>query len=159
MEQYIPPKKGRHHVLRIIRELLEFEPQQKQTSIKEAIEFLSGVMKKKAIVFMLSDFMDEGYKQSLKIAAKRHDITGIRIYDQAEEELPNVDMVQFFDQETNQVQWVHTGAKQTRNRYKLHYKSQVDYFENAFKNSGSGKIQTRSDQNYVTQLLNYFKAR
>lgn len=159
VELYIPPKKGRHHVLRIIRELLEFEPQQKQTNIKEAIEFLTGVMKKKAIVFMLSDFMDKDYQQALKIAAKRHDITGLRVFDPLEEQIPSVGMVQFYDEETNEVIWVNTSSKQTRNRYQIHYKSQVDYFEKAFKNSGSGKIQTRSDQNYVTQLLNYFKAR
>lgn len=159
VELYIPPKKGRSHVLRIIRELLEFQPKEKKTSIKDAIEFLTGVMKKKAIVFMLSDFMDDEYNHSLKIAAKRHDITGIRVFDPVEEELPNLGMVQFFDQETNQVLWVNTSAKQTRNRYKINYREQVDYFEKAFKSSGSGKIHTRSDQNYVTQLLNYFKAR
>jgi hypothetical protein len=145
--------------LRIIRELLEFEPKKNQSSIKSAIEFLTGVMKKKAIVFMLSDFIDDEYNHSLKIAAKRHDITGIRVFDPVEEELPKLGMVQFHDQETNQTLWVNTSAKQTRNRYRLNYKMQVDYFEKAFKSSGSGKIHTRSDQNYVTQLLNYFKAR
>jgi uncharacterized protein (DUF58 family) len=159
VEKYILPKKGRHHVLRIIRELLEFEPEQKQTNIKEAIEFLTGVMKKKAIVFMLSDFIDDAYNQALKIAAKRHDITGIRVFDPLEEKIPNLGMVQFYDEETGQVIWVNTSAKKTRKQYQNYYAAQVDYFEKAFKSSGSGKIQTRSDHNYVTQLLNYFKAR
>ena len=159
VELYIPPKKGRSHVLRLIRELLEFEPKNKKTNIKDAIEFLTGVMKKKAIVFMLSDFMDSDYDHALKIAAKRHDITGIRVYDPLEEELPSMGMVQFFDEETDEVRWVNTSAKQTRNRFKIHHQSLVSYFEKSFKNSGSGKINTRVDQNYVTQLLNYFKTR
>ena len=88
VELFIPPKKGRSHILRIIRELLEFEPQSLKTNISNALEFLSGVLKKKAIVFMLSDFMDQGYEKTLRIAAKKHDLTGIRVYDPVETKLP-----------------------------------------------------------------------
>src|SRR5690606_40353799 len=94
IELYIPPKKGRSHVLRIIRELIEFEPKSKQTNIEEALRFLSNVMKKKAIVFILSDFMADNYRQTLKITSGRHDITGIRVYDRHEESIPNLGMVQ-----------------------------------------------------------------
>src|SRR5690606_4797451 len=100
IELYIPPKKGRSHVLRIIRELIEFEPKSKQTNIEEALRFLSNVMKKKATVFILSDFMADNYRQTLKITSGRHDITGIRVYDRHEESIPNLGMVQMQDQET-----------------------------------------------------------
>ncbi|MFT5750986.1 MAG: hypothetical protein ACI86L_000486, partial [Dokdonia sp.] len=90
IELFIPPKKGKSHVLRIIRELLEFAPKSKNTDIAQAIKFLSNVMKKKAIVFVLSDFMADGYEQTMKIAANKHDITGIRIYDQREETIPSI---------------------------------------------------------------------
>ena len=89
VELYIPPKKGKSHVLRIIRELIEFSPKSKQTNIDEALKFLSNVMKKKAIVFLLSDFMDDDYDQTLKIAGRKHDVTGIKVYDKHDEEIPN----------------------------------------------------------------------
>ncbi|MGM0635383.1 MAG: DUF58 domain-containing protein [Bacteroidota bacterium] len=159
IELYIPPKKGRSHVLRIIRELLEFQPKSKKTNLSSGIKFLSSVLKKKAIVFMLSDFMDEGYEHQLKIASQRHDITGIRVFDEREAEIPNVGMIQLKDEETNEIIWVNSSSKKTRNRYALHYKNQVKYFENAFKKSGSGYLSTQVDHNYVTKLLGYFKAR
>lgn len=159
VEHYIPPKKGRHHVLRIIRELIEFTPKSKKTNISQAVKFLSNVMKKRAIVFMLSDFMTENYEQELKIAGKRHDITGIRVYDVRETQIPNVGMIQLKDEETDEIIWVNTSSKITRNRYELAYKKQLKYFEETFNKSGAGKVSTRVDENYVTKLLSYFKAR
>lgn len=94
VELFIPPKKGKSHVLRIIRELIEFTPKSRKTNIAEALKFLSSVMKKKAITFILSDFIDEGYERTLKIAARKHDVTGIRIYDKREESIPNIGLVQ-----------------------------------------------------------------
>jgi uncharacterized protein (DUF58 family) len=94
IELYIPPKKGKSHVLRIIRELIEFQPKSKKTNISQALKFLSGVMKKKAIVFMISDFItDDNYEQTLKIVSKKHDVTGIRVYDIREEKMPNISKV------------------------------------------------------------------
>ena len=159
IELYIPPKKGRSHVLRIIRELLEFQPKSKKTDLGKAIKFLSNVMKKKAITFMLSDFMSDDYAQELKIASQRHDITGIRIFDVREKEMPNVGMVQMKDQETGESLWVNTASKKTRNRYEINFKKQSDYFKKSFSASGAGSLTTRVDENYVTQLLTYFKAR
>jgi len=159
IELYIPPKKGRSHVLRIIRELLEFQPKSKKTDLGKAIKFLSNVMKKKAITFMLSDFMSDDYAQELKIASQRHDITGIRIFDVREKEMPNVGMVQMKDQETGQSLWVNTSSKKTRNRYEINFKKQSEYFKKSFSASGAGSLTTRVDENYVTQLLTYFKAR
>ena len=94
--------------MRIIRELLEYKPQSQKTNISNALEFLSGVMKKKAIVFMMSDFMDSGYEKTLRIVAKKHDLTGIRIYDRHEENMPNIGLVPMLDNETGQIAWVNT---------------------------------------------------
>lgn len=159
IELYIPPKKGRSHVLRIIRELLEFQPKSKKTDLGKAIKFLSNVMKKKAITFMLSDFMLDDYAQELKIASQRHDITGIRVFDIREKEMPNVGMVQMKDQETGESLWVNTSSKKTRNRYEINFKKQSEYFKKSFSASGAGSLTTRVDENYVTKLLTYFKAR
>ncbi|WP_040279717.1 DUF58 domain-containing protein [Psychroserpens damuponensis] len=160
IELYIPPKKGRSHVLRIIRELIEFKPKSKLTDISEALKFLSNVMKKKAIVFMLSDFItDDDYKQNLKIAAGRHDITGIRVYDKGEEEIPNLGMVQMQDEESGELVLVNTASKQVRTNYSKYYTEKVGFFKETFTKSGSGTIDCRVDESYVKKLLGYFKRR
>ncbi|WP_299365122.1 DUF58 domain-containing protein [Winogradskyella sp.] len=159
IELYIPPKKGRSHVLRIIRELLEFQPKSKKTNVAEAFKFLSNVMKKKAIVFVLSDFIADDYKQTLKIAAGRHDITGIRIYDKHEETIPNIGMVQMEDEETGELMLVNTASKKVRLNYGKFYNDKVDYFKDSFTKSGAGTINCRVDESYVKKLLGYFKRR
>lgn len=159
VELFIPPKKGRFHVLRIIRELLEFEPQNKKTSISAALEYLSGILKKKAIVFLLSDFMDKNYETTLRIAAKKHDLTGIRVFDAREEQLPNLGILPMVDAETGKVQWVNTQSKKVRTQYEKFYLEQKGFFEEMFRRNGAGTISCRVDESYVKKLLNYFKAR
>ncbi|MBZ4043530.1 MULTISPECIES: DUF58 domain-containing protein [Flavobacterium] len=159
VELYIPPKKGRSHVLRIIRELIEFEPKSQKTDIAQALKFLSGTQKKKAIVFMISDFMSENYEHTLKIASKKHDITGVRVYDIREEKIPNLGMVTMLDAETGKIQLVDTGSKKVRMNYEKHYQERVSYFKEIFSKSGAGVVNTRVDENYVTKLLGYFKSR
>lgn len=157
VELFIPPKKGKSHVLRIIRELIEFSPKSKKTNINEALKFLSGVMKKKAIVFVLSDFMDDNYAKTLKIVGNKHDVTGIRIYDSFDEELPNLGMVPMLDSETSSVQLVNTSSKSVRNQYKANALQLKDEFINSFKKSGSGIININTNDSYVKKLLSYFK--
>lgn len=159
IELYIPPKKGRSHVLRIIRELIEFEPKSNKTDLAQALKFLSGTQKKKAIVFVISDFMTQEYEQTLKIASKKHDITGIRVYDIREEKMPNLGMVPMLDAETGVVQLVDTGSKSVRMNYEKHYYDRVNYFKETFSKSGAGVVNTRVDESYVTKLLGYFKSR
>jgi len=159
VELFIPPKKGKSHVLRIIRELIEFKPKSKKTDIAHALRYLSQVMKKKAIVFLLSDFMDKGYENPLKIAAKKHDITGIRVFDQYETELPKLGMVPMLDVESDEVVLVNTNLKSVRKSYRANYLEQVNYFENTFSKSGAGTISSRVDESYVKKLLGYFKRR
>ena len=160
IELYIPPKKGKSHVLRIIRELIEFKPQSKKTDLTQALKFLSSTQKKKAIVFMISDFMtDEDYEKTLKIAGKKHDITGIRVYDIREEKMPNIGMVEMEDAETGEIMVVDTTSKIARMNYEKHYYEKVAYFKDVFSKCGSGTVNTRVDESYVTKLLGYFKAR
>jgi len=159
IELFIPPKKGKTHVLRIIRELIEFQPKSKKTDITEALRYFSNVMKKKAIVFILSDFMDDDYDHALKIAGRKHDITGIRVYDRFEEKLPSLGMVPMLDAETGKTKLVNTSSKKVRTNYRANYLKTVDQFEDTFKKSGSGVIHTRIDESYVKKLLGYFKRR
>lgn len=160
VELYIPPKKGKSHVLRIIRELLEFKPQSKKTNITQAFKFLSSVMKKKAIVFMISDFItDDNYENALKIASGKHDVTGIRIYDKREEEIPSLGVVQMEDEETGELLLVDTTSKTMRRNYAKYYNDSVRYFQENFRKSGAGVINCRTDESYVKKLLGYFKRR
>ena len=159
IELFIPPKKGKSHVLRIIRELIEFHPRSTKTNITQALRYLSNVMKKKAIVFILSDFMDDDYDNALKIVGRKHDVTVIRVYDKYEEEIPKLGMVPMLDAETGNTTLVNTNSNRIRTNYKAYYLKTVDYFENTFRRSGSGIINTRIDESYVKKLLGYFKQR
>lgn len=159
VELYIPPKKGKFHVLRIIRELIEFKPKSKKTDIANALKYMRNVMKKKAIVFVLSDFIGDDYRDTLKIVANKHDVTGIRIYDAKEEHIPNLGMVQMEDEESGELLLVNTGSKAVRTNYNKYYRERVDYFEESFLKSGAGALHCRVDESYVKKLLGYFKRR
>ena len=160
IELYIPPKKGKPHVLRIIRELIEFKPKSNATDISQALKFLSGTQKKKAIVFMISDFIaDDDYEKTLKIASKKHDITGVRVYDVREEKMTNIGLVAMQDAETGDTQWINTNSKTVRLQYEKYYNEKVTYFKDIFSKCGSGVVNTRVDESYVTKLLGYFKSR
>lgn len=159
IELYIPPKKGRFHILRIIRELLEYEPQGNGTNIGLPLEFLFGVLKKKAIVFLLSDFMDQGYEKTLQIAAKKHDLTGIRVYDPREKSIPNIGLVPMQDSESGAVRWINTQSKAQRLRYEKHFQQLSQNFETIFKKNGAGTLSCSVEESYVKRLLGYFKAR
>ncbi len=159
VELFIPPKKGKSHVLRIIRELLEFKPQSNKTDIAGAMKYLTNVMKKKAIVFVLSDFIAEDYEQTMKIVGNKHDVTGIRVYDEKEETIPNLGMVQMEDAETGTIKLINTQSKSVRNAYRNYHHDRVKYFKNAYTKSGCGVIDCRVDESYVKKLLGYFKRR
>ncbi|MFA5555471.1 MAG: DUF58 domain-containing protein [Flavobacteriaceae bacterium] len=159
IELYIPPKKGKSHVLRIIRELIEFKPKSNRTSVSEAFKFLSGIQKKRAIVFMISDFMAGDYQHTLKIAAKKHDVTGIRVFDEKERHLPNIGLVNMLDAETGQQRLINTSSKKVRTEYEKYYHEKVKYFQEVFTKCGAGMMSTRLDEDYAKKLLGYFRAR
>jgi len=159
VELYIPPSKGKTHVLRIIRELIEFKPLSKKTDIKVALEFLTRILKKKSITFILSDFISSDYEKSLKIISKKHDLTGIKVYDKFEEAIPNLGLVQMFDQETEEIKMIDTSSKSLRDSYKKEMSLNFKKFNDLFTKNGAGTISCRTDESYIKKLLNYFKNR
>jgi uncharacterized protein (DUF58 family) len=159
IELYIPPSKGKTHVLRIIRELIEFKPLSKKTDINSALEFLNRVMKKKSIAFLLSDFISSDYEKSLKIVSKKHDLTGIKVYDKLEEFIPNLGLVQMFDQELGEIKLIDTSSSKIRKNYKNQMSLNFKKFNDVFTRNGAGSISCRTDESYIKKLLNYFKNR
>ena len=159
IELYIPPSKGKTHVLRIIRELIEFKPLSKKTDINSALEFLNRVMKKKSIAFLLSDFISSDYEKSLKIVSKKHDLTGIKVYDKFEEFIPNLGLVQMFDQELGEIKLIDTSSSKIRKNYKNQMSMNFKKFNDVFTRNGAGTISCRTDESYIKKLLNYFKNR
>lgn len=159
MEKYIPPKKGKSHILFIIRELLSFTPTRKGTNIRETLRFFNNAAKKKSIVFMLSDFLTGDYQDALNIAAKRHDVVGVHVYDQRDKELPPVGLIQMQDSETGARQWVDASDKQVQQYYTQQFQQHVQYCRNSFKKSGADLISIRTDEDYVKALRGFFTNR
>ncbi len=159
IEKFIPPKKGKQHILRIIRELINFEPSGQGTNIKLALEYFTNIVKKRTICFMLSDFMDNGYDTALRIAARRHDIVGIHLYDEFEKSLPNVGLIRVYDAETNDYIIIDTASANVRSQYEENFQNQYDYFNNAFKKSGADTMSICTKDSYVNVLMKFFKKR
>ena len=159
VELYIPPKKGKSHVLRIIRELLEFKSKSKKTDINVPLKFVSNILKNRSIAFIISDFISKDYSNSLKIFSSKHDVTGIRVYDQTEEIIPNLGVIDINDNETGQRLTVNTGSKMVRKKYAEYYNSKRMEFTENFKMSGSGIIECNTQDDYQKKLLKYFKSR
>jgi uncharacterized protein (DUF58 family) len=159
IEKFIPPVKGRQNVLRIIRELVEHESAGKQTDIDQALEYLNGVIKKKAIVFLLSDFLAEDYDRSLKVTAKKHDLTGIRVFDAMDEALPNVGIIPAIDPETGEIGWLNTASRKVRQKYWQANHNKIDFYRKNFHRNGAGVVEIGVEQSYVKQLMGYFKRR
>lgn len=159
IEKYLPPKKGKQHVLRIIRELINLEPEDNGTNIGMALEYLNNLIKKRCICFVLSDFLAKGYEAPLKIAKRRHDVVGIHIIDPREEVLPNVGLIRAIDSETGDVRWIDSSSKSVRANYSKWFNSHMDYFKNTFLKTGADSVTIRTNESYVNKLLGFFKRR
>ncbi|MBA3827722.1 MAG: DUF58 domain-containing protein [Taibaiella sp.] len=160
VDKFIPPKKGRSHILRIIRELIALEPRQTGgTNVAAALEYLNNVLKKRTITFVLSDFVSQPYEQPLQMAARRHDVVGVQVYDRYDKELPSAGMVQVMDSETRQTQWLDTGDKKVRNQYAASFDGQQKYCQQAFRKCGAGLISLQTNEDYVKVLQGFFKGR
>jgi uncharacterized protein (DUF58 family) len=159
IEKFIPPKKGKSHILRIIRELIEFTPEHNKTDIAQALKYFTNVIKKRSIAFVISDFMDDNFADALKLAGKKHDVVGIRIYDQREEELPDIGLIKILDPETGNSHWLDTSSRSTRNEYKKNWIDNNKKLENIFRKSGVDSVSIRTDRSYVQPLMNLFKRR
>ena len=157
--KYLPPKKGKQSILRIIREVLDLEPEGKTTNHKEALNFLNQVQKKKAIVFVLSDFMVEDYELPLRIAARRHDLIGLHIFDHAEYELPNVGLIKSHEAETGESIYLDSSDAETRNLLKNYFDENQNYMQRTFLKYKSDVVSLSTDEDYVKPLYQFFKKR
>lgn len=159
IEKYIPPKKGRKHILLIIRELLNFEPEAGRTDVSVALKFFNNIQKKRSTSFILSDFVAANYEEALRIASKRHDLIGIHTHDIRERELPNVGLIRAKDAETGKMLWVDTGSKRLRQRYQDYFDNHYQYFKQTFNKTGLDTVSIRTDESYIKALQKFFKAR
>ncbi len=159
IEKFIPPKKGKKHILLIIRDLLEFKPEKKGTNLSKALQYLNNVCKKRAIVFVLSDFSTKNYDDALRIAARRHDVIGINLSDKLERELPDVGLIRVKDAETDEEFWLDSSSRQIRQNYALFYADTYSYFKNTFMKSRADQITMDTAEGYVSALHKFFKAR
>lgn len=160
IEQYIPPKKGKSHILRIIRELIALEPRHTgATDVGVALEFLNNVLKKRTIAFLLSDFVSRPYEHPLQLAARKHDLVGIHVYDKHDKDLPSAGLVQVMDAENGNAFWIDTDSKAVRAQYGAAFEEKNKYCIQSFRRSGASLLHVRTDEDYVKILQGYFKGR
>ncbi len=159
IEKYIPPRKGRKIALQILRDILFFQPEGKKTNLKQAIDYISRVNKKRSIIFVISDFLDDNYWDSLKILASKHDVLALQIIDRAETELPDAGIIPFIDPETNEMFTVNTSNKKIRDRYNLSNKMLMSKIRKGFKENRVEALELHTDQPYVLELQKFFKKR
>tara|TARA_B100000902_G_scaffold175658_1_gene169444 strand:+ start:66387 stop:67262 length:876 start_codon:yes stop_codon:yes gene_type:complete len=159
IEKFIPPKKGKSHILRIIRELLAFKPLNNRTDIGVALEYFSSVIKKRSVCFILSDFIDKDFTRPLQIANKKHDIVAIRIYDKREEFLPNIGLIKIVDAENGSSSWLDSSSKKTRLQFSSNYKKKVDTLQKKLILCGVDHISINTSKSYIKPLINFFKQR
>jgi uncharacterized protein (DUF58 family) len=159
VEAYIPPKKGKQHALYIVRELLSKQPKSKGTSVTPALRYFNNSTKQKSIAFILSDFIDSNYEDALRIAAKKHDVVGIKIYDKMDMELPNAGMLQVQDAETGKTKWIDSSSAFVRQGYQEEFFRVTAYSTQVFKKAGSDLLHIRTGDDYVRVLQRFFLSR
>ncbi len=159
IEKYIPPKKGRKHILHIIRELIDLRPENKGTNVAEALRYLTNVQKKKTTSFIISDFIDDDFYDALRIANYKHDVIALHIYDKREEELPNVGLIKVRDAETNQFMWLDTSNASIRKQYRETWTAANKKLKDTFTRAGVDNARIGTDEDYVKPLLQLFKQR
>ena len=159
IEKYVVPKKGKTHVLRVIRELLYTEPEQSGTSLKNALDYLLKVAKRKSVVFIISDFLDQNYWPSLKVVNRKHDLIGIQLYDPAETDIPDMGLAKVEDPETGESVWVDTSSKAARNRLRKDIQNRHEKFKKETRKIGFDLIPVATNQDFVEPLMSFFKKR
>ncbi len=159
VEKFIPPKKGRQHILRIIRELINFKPENKGTAITEALRFLTNAIKKRSTAFLISDFLDNNFEDALKIASKKHDIVGLKIYDLRETELPSIGLIKLLDAESGEDIWIDTSSNYIRDLYRHSWRKYNEDLNDMLSKLGVDHAQISTNEDYVKPLINLFKRR
>ncbi len=161
IEKFIPPKKGKSHILRIIRELIDFEPEHQKTNIAEAIRYLTNAIKKRCTAFVISDFMDEhsDLEQAISIANNKHDVVALKVYDDRETELPAIGMIKLKDAESGEYVWVDSSSRKTREVYAKWWRDHSKKMDVMFKKSGVDYVAVNTQEDYVKSLMTLFKKR
>jgi uncharacterized protein (DUF58 family) len=159
VEKFIPPQKGRRHILIIIRELLDFKSQSKKTNLDEPLRFLTNAIKKRCTAFIISDFIVPDFEEGLRIASNKHDIVALKVFDPVETAIPDIGLVKVIDSETGDEQWIDTSSRSTRDSYEEWWKVHIDQIRNTFKRCGVDSTELRTDFDYVKPLIKLFKNR
>jgi uncharacterized protein (DUF58 family) len=159
VEKFIPPKKGTSHILRIIRELIEFRPAQQGTNLTEPLRYLTNAIKKRCTAFLLSDFLDRGFEDAIKIANNKHDLIAVRIYDEREMELPDVGLIRARDAEADKQIWIDSSNRRVRRQYNNWYIAHNEYLNDTFMRSGVDVAKIATNQDYIKPLMGLFRKR
>ncbi|MGL5547669.1 MAG: DUF58 domain-containing protein, partial [Tannerellaceae bacterium] len=160
IEKFIPPQKGKKHILYIIRELIEFTPSEKSTDISQGLKYLTNAIKKRCTAFLISDFIDtNNYQDALVIANKKHDMVAIQVYDKRETELPSVGLMKVKDAETGNERWIDTSSERVREAYKNWWYDRQNVMNDAFKKSRVDSVSVETDEDYVKALMTLFAKR
>jgi uncharacterized protein (DUF58 family) len=159
VEKFIPPKKGRQHILRVIRELIEFQPESKSTNLEEGLRYLTNAIKKRSIAFVISDFISPDFDAPLRIANRKHDVVALQIFDQREAELPPVGLMQVSNAETGEKMWIDTSSRTLRENYRKSWENRQKQLSVTFKKCGVDNVLINTSEDYVKPLINLFKQR
>ena len=159
VEMFIPPQKGTQHVLRVIRELLDFTPRKAKTDIVGALDYLGKVTKKRAVVFLVSDFQAEGFERSMRVIGKRHDLVAVTVIDPREIRLPDVGLLELEDAETGEIVVIDTSSTSVRKKYERLGREQSDEFRDLFASMGVDQIEIQTDKDYIPNLVKFFRSR
>jgi len=159
VEKFISPQKGRKHILRIIRELLDFKPQSKKTNLNEPLRFLTNAIKKRCTAFIISDFIVPDFEEPLRIASNKHDIVAVKVFDPVEKKMPDIGMVKVLDAETDTEKWIDTSSKFVRDSYEKWWTDHIESIKNIFRRCGVDSTELRTDLDYVKPLIKLFAKR
>lgn len=159
VEKFIPPLKGRIHILRIIRELLDFKSESKMTNLDEPLRFLTNAIKKRCTAFIISDFLVPDFENSMRIASNKHDVVAVKVYDPVEQSIPDIGFVKVGDSESGMEKWIDTSSGATRDAYRKWWISHMEQVKNIFKRCGVDSAELRTDQDYVKPLIKLFESR
>jgi uncharacterized protein (DUF58 family) len=159
IEKFIPPKKGTSHILRIIRELLDFKPESRHTNLTEGLRYFRNAIKKRSTAFLISDFIDDKFEDALKISNRKHDVMAVRIRDNRESELPNIGLMKVKDAETGALRWVDSSNSKVRNTYNKWWKDKDDKLKEIFNKAGVDFVTINTDQDYIRPLTTLFRKR
>ncbi len=159
VEKFISPKKGRMHILRIIREMIDFKPENRSTSVSEALRYFTNAIKKRSIAFVISDFLDDNFEDALRIANKKHDVVALRVFDKREAQLPNVGLMKMKDAESGEMIWVNTSSRKTREKYQKWWFEKEQKLKDTFVKTGIDFVNIDTVQDYVRPLMALFRKR